>query len=135
MQSRSPTPSPVKYKCARSGCKLPAVCSFAIRIPAVGVSVQQHIPLKMIVPLPVCKAHSDDVVAADFIDDRMKQSAAIFCSMHNKQTPDFKRAFLERIPLTDQMFIKAVTPMNKAANDAKTETAAADAVEQPAAAT
>lgn len=90
-------------KCASRGCKMPALFSPKIIVPALGWSVEQHQPLSCIVALPLCKVHKAnfsifDAVKRSDIELMFRGIAAGKCP------PDFARLTVAWVELDSEEY-------------------------------
>lgn len=90
--------------CCHVDCQLEAKWAPKLCVPATGVPIDTHNPLKIIMSIPVCDDHIGEMRAPDFLshDPRLK---GIFEMMaRGRAAPDFERAFIQRVSLNSSEY-------------------------------
>lgn len=90
---------PAAPRCDRKNCNAWAKYVPVIRIPAKGCPIPEHDPIAIVIEVPLCEAHSNTVKAGEFLTDKLRKAIKITCNMTHKAAPDFKRAFIQRKPI------------------------------------
>lgn len=87
-------------KCQHNNCWRDATGPIALRIPATGMPLAEHDPIKCVVGLQVCDECFGTLKAADFLSEQMKKAVNIATML--KVPPDFDKAFLEHLSYDDK---------------------------------
>lgn len=90
---------PAAPRCARKHCNGWAKSVPVIRIPAKGCPTPEHEPIAIVIEVPLCEYHSNTVKAGEFLTVKLRKAIKITCNMTHKAAPDFKRAFIQRKPI------------------------------------
>lgn len=101
--SSSLTPRREALKCGRKGCSAPATCAPKIHVPAKDFPAASHKSITVVIALHLCRPHGAECRAADFITDELRH--AVEAAARNRRPPDFDRAFISLIPLSDPDFL------------------------------
>lgn len=81
--------------CQREGCSRIGKHYFVICVPALADAQARH-PLRMMVDLPLCRDHVDEVDVFDFLDDTFRARVRVALMQQGRAMPDFARAWKER---------------------------------------
>lgn len=84
-------------KCQHLGCKRDALYIPRINVPAQHWPIDMHTPAQVLINLPVCARHFDEVKIKDFLTDKMREIFEM--ALRDRMPPDFDRAFLSKIKI------------------------------------
>lgn len=98
-------------KCERDDCEHAATHSVTLNVPAMGVPIDIHQPIKMYIGIELCRDHAK-AFGVDFKwreNEPLKDAIATTLSATGRSEADFDRAFHSVIRLDDdgyQQFLK-----------------------------
>lgn len=81
--------------CDRDGCILPARYRIVFRFWRIGASKQRARPVKVVTNLCACTRHTEDIKAADLLDNETKSTVLSSLTLRGFPMPDFATAELE----------------------------------------
>lgn len=87
--------------CQHTNCTQPATHAIRVNIPAKGFAIDSHTPMRLTLGLELCLKHAKGFKVNDFLTDQFKQTVTDAARAQNRVDPDFKRAFITPILLTD----------------------------------
>lgn len=90
---------PAAPRCTRKHCSHWAKFIPVIRVPAKGCPTPEHEPLAVVIEVPLCEYHSNTVKAGEFLTSKLRARVKGLCLSQRKAAPDFKRAFIQRKPI------------------------------------
>jgi hypothetical protein len=86
-------------KCSEKNCKNQATVAPALFIPAMGVSIHQHTPIKMVMTVPFCNQHFKTMDIKNFMLPEGKRRITEALRAIGRADPDFERAWLKPISI------------------------------------
>jgi len=95
-----------KMRCEEDGCKENATHSVTINIPAVGVPIDLHQPLKLYVDVKFCHSHAKEFgkYFSWKENEELKENIMGFVRDAKFGERDFNRTFASTIQITDNYF-------------------------------
>lgn len=98
-------------KCEKDNCEGEATHSVTLNIPATGVPIDLHTPIKMYIGVELCRKHADEFGKDFNWDENETLREAIEATVKGigGSPADFERAFHSTIPITSngyQQFLK-----------------------------
>lgn len=93
-------------KCEEEGCKEPATHSVTLNIPAVGVPIDCHQPLRLYVDVKLCKTHASNFGQFFSWDENEELHDKIVDFVYENKfgERDFRRTFSSAISLSDNNY-------------------------------
>lgn len=88
-------------RCSRHACLSRGIWGLKICVPTDGLRLHQGRPLTSLFNVIVCDDHIEDVSAAEFVTQELVNRMTAYARGENKR-PDFRRAFIDAIPITDR---------------------------------
>jgi hypothetical protein len=92
-------------KCMVQGCGMEADCAVGINVPAQGVAIDQHQPLRMVLGIALCFHHYDGLTVQEFVTDQLMEIFEVACQTSKRAPPDFHRAYLSKVALDSPEFL------------------------------
>lgn len=95
-------------KCEFEGCEHTATHSVTLNIPAKGVPIDIHSPIKMYIGVELCKDHAKAFGEGFNWEDNLPLKEAILATLKTtgRSDADFDRSFHSAIKLTDPGYIQ-----------------------------
>lgn len=94
-------------RCEEDGCAAEATHSVTLNIPAAGVPIDCHQPMKMFIDVKLCQCHAREYGKEFSWDENqeLKETINDFTRAGHFGARDFSRTFHSVIRLTDQSYI------------------------------
>lgn len=84
------------------GCANPATVGLAMNVPAKGVALAEHDPIRILLGIMVCDGCTRKIAAKEFLGDSSSSLGTllrVMCRKGGWAEPDFDRAFIAPVPL------------------------------------
>jgi hypothetical protein len=92
--------------CQRGDCHRASACGIALNIPAMGMPIPEHDPIRVIPLVEFCEVHFTEETgcAAEWLMLRQYQEI-VTMACQGKVEPDFARAFITRVEFDSEEWI------------------------------
>lgn len=80
--------------CTEKGCEDPATHYPCINLPKVGVPIDLHLPLQLILCLPLCRKHAGGYPIKGALPNKAKKQISRASYAQGMPAPDYDRAFI-----------------------------------------
>ncbi len=92
--------------CQRDGCCKLADGVIAINVPATGIPIQEHDPLRVVFGLHLCDQHIQDEMKTGeaHLTPELRQIFEMQARWVNGRKPDFRRTFITKVEFTSQEY-------------------------------
>jgi hypothetical protein len=102
-------------KCEEEGCKENATHSVTLNIPAAGVPIDCHQPLRLYIDVKLCRGHAVNFGNGFHWHDNegLRESIENFISESHFGVRDFSKTFSSAIKLTDSSYVEVQKYLNR----------------------
>lgn len=99
--------------CSRHGCLNRGVWGLKLCVPATGFRLFQHQPMTCLVNVVVCDTHIEGVRSEDFVSVEIQNYMVDFAKKAKKVEPDFRRAYMDGVPVNEREWLLFVAEADK----------------------